>query len=273
MTMDLQKWGKNGALFVIAGPCVIESRDMAMQTAERLLNVCRRFNVPLAFKASYDKANRTAGDAFRGPGLEKGLRILREIQEAFQVPVLTDVHTPEEAACAAEVVDIVQIPAFLARQTDLLIVAGKSAKAVNIKKAQFMAPWEMQQAVEKVRAAGDPVIWVTERGTLFGYQNLVVDFRSLPILRETGCPVVFDATHSTQRPAAQGRSSGGDREMAPVLARAAAAVGIDGLFCEVHPDPEHARSDAATQLSFGLFESTLTMVLKIHDLRKKEEQR
>lgn len=249
--------------FVIAGPCVVESEDIVFTVATALAGICERHNVPLVFKASYRKANRSSGQSFTGIGDEKALGILAGVREKFQVPVLTDIHSVEEATLAARYVDVLQIPAFLCRQTELLQAAGETGKIVNIKKGQFLAPGDMIKAVEKVRATGNTNVWVTERGTTFGYHDLVVDFRSLVAMRETGCPVVYDATHSVQQPGI-GEQSGGKREYIPALARAAAAVGIDGLFFETHPDPRNALSDAATQLPLEQAEQFLGDVLAVH---------
>ena len=241
--------GAGGPFVLIAGPCVIEDAAATIDLAGRLKAIADDAGVPFIFKASYDKANRTSVNAFRGPGIKKGLEILAAVGERYGVPLLTDIHGPEEAAPAAEVVDVLQIPAFLCRQTDLLIAAAKTGRTINIKKGQFLAPWDIAPVVEKVRSAGNDTILLTERGASFGYNNLVVDFRSLPVMRATGCPVIFDATHSVQLPGGRGDSSGGERDMAPCLARAAVAVGVDGLFLEVHPDPDQALSDGANSLS------------------------
>jgi 2-dehydro-3-deoxyphosphooctonate aldolase (KDO 8-P synthase) len=233
---------------LIAGPCVIEGRDMALRHAERIRAVAEPLGFAYCFKSSFDKANRTSLDSFRGPGLEEGLDILAEVRRETGVPVLTDFHTAEQAAAVAEVVDVLQVPAFLCRQTDLLVAAAATGKAVNVKKGQFLAPEHMGPVVQKLTASGCTDILLTERGVSFGYGTLVVDFRSLPILRGLGHPVVFDATHSVQRPGGLGTSSGGDRRQAPGLARAAMAVGVDGLFMEVHEDPDRALSDGPNQL-------------------------
>ncbi|MFQ5329111.1 MAG: 3-deoxy-8-phosphooctulonate synthase [Thermodesulfobacteriota bacterium] len=250
------KIGGNAPFILIAGPCVIEDETATMEIAGRLKAMAEGVGVPLIFKASYDKANRTSIHSFRGPGLERGLEILARVKEEYNLPLLTDVHTTEDVAAVAKVVDVIQIPAFLCRQTDLLIEstreAAKRGAVVNIKKGQFLAPWDMKPLVEKARSAGDGNILLTERGATFGYNNLVVDFRSIPVMRETGCPVIFDATHSIQLPGGRGDSSGGEREMAPRLARAAVAVGVDGLFLEVHPDPDKALSDGANSLSLDM---------------------
>ena len=232
-------------LFVIAGPCVIESREVCLTVGETMRAACDEAGVAYVFKASFDKANRTSGGSFRGPGMEGGLRVLEEVGRELGVATLTDVHLPDQAAVAGEVVDVLQVPAFLARQTDLLAACGATGRAVNIKKGQFMAPAEMRTAAEKV--GGDKVL-LTERGTFFGYGRLVNDFAGLPILAATGRPVVFDATHSTQTPAGLGGTSGGNPSLAPVLARAAVAAGVDGVFIECHPDPADAQSDAASMM-------------------------
>lgn len=229
--------------FLIAGPCVLESLDLAMTVAVELRQIAADLGLPLVFKSSYDKANRTAGGSFRGPGLDTGLNWLAEIKTRTGLPVITDIHEPGQAARVAEVADVLQIPAFLCRQTDLLLAAARTGRIVNIKKGQFMAPWDMRGPVEKIRAAGFDRIWLTERGSMFGYNNLVVDFRSLIIMQELGCPVIFDATHSVQLPGGQGTSSGGQREFVPHLARAAVACGCQGVFMEIHPDPDNALCD------------------------------
>ena len=236
-------------LFVIAGPCVIESEDLCERVATRLREVCAELDIPYVFKSSYDKANRSSIRSFRGPGLEEGLRILERVGRRVDVPVLSDIHLPSEAAPAAEVLDVLQIPAFLCRQTDLLLAAGKTGKPVAVKKAQFLAPWDMTNAVEKVASTGNEQIIVTERGTSFGYNTLVNDMRAIPILADLGYPVVFDATHSVQKPGGLGDRTGGDRSFAPVLARAAVAAGCHGVFMEVHPDPDQARSDGPNSLA------------------------
>ncbi|MDA2912925.1 3-deoxy-8-phosphooctulonate synthase [Acidobacteriia bacterium AH_259_A11_L15] len=255
--------GANG-LFLIAGPCVIESEAHARSLAERIAAVCAELKLPYIFKTSYDKANRTSAKSYRGPGLKEGLRILRKIKDDLKLPILTDVHEPSQVAPAAEVADILQIPAFLSRQTDLLIAAGRSGRVVNIKKGQFVSPWEMQHAIEKVASTGNGKILVTERGSSFGYNNLVVDMRAFPILRGFGYPVVFDVTHSLQLPGGEGNQSGGQREFAEPLARAAVAAGVDGLFIEVHDNPDRALSDPATQLPLAQLKPLLQKLLAIH---------
>ncbi|MFI5355292.1 MAG: 3-deoxy-8-phosphooctulonate synthase, partial [Desulfobaccales bacterium] len=230
----------DGNLVLIAGPCVIESAAATLEIARALQDYARELDLPLIFKASFDKANRTSLKSYRGPGLEQGLEILARVKAEVGLPVLSDVHQVSEVEPAARVLDVLQIPAFLCRQTDLVVAAARTGKVVNIKKGQFLAPWDMQPVIEKVRAAGNDRIILTERGASFGYNNLVVDFRSLPLMRGLGCPVVLDVTHSVQLPGGQGACSGGQREFIPHLARAAVAVGVDGLFMEVHPDPAQA---------------------------------
>ncbi|MBI3820111.1 MAG: 3-deoxy-8-phosphooctulonate synthase [Planctomycetes bacterium] len=229
--------------FLIAGPCAIESRAHAMECAQEIVEIAAKRKIPIIYKSSYDKANRTSGKSFRGVGLKNGLAILAEVREKYQIPILTDVHLPEEAAEAGKTVDVLQIPAFLCRQTDLLTACALTGKCVNIKKGQFLSPAEMKGAVEKVKSSGNVNILLTERGTFFGYGRLVVDFAGLPDLAAHGQPVVFDATHSVQRPGSLGDRTGGDRERVPFLARAAVAAGFHGLFMETHPDPDHAPSD------------------------------
>ena len=240
--------GGNQPLFLIAGPCVIESEGHALMIAEKLAEITTRANVPFVFKASYDKANRSSEQSYRGPGLTEGLRILRKIKDRFGIPVLTDIHEAAQAALVAEVADVLQIPAFLSRQTDLLVAAAKTGRVVNLKKGQFLSPWEMANAVEKVTKAGNDKVFLTERGASFGYQNLVVDMRSFPIMRKTGCPVVFDVTHSVQLPGGAGKSSGGQPEFIEPLARAGVAAGVDGVFLEVHENPALALSDGTNAL-------------------------
>jgi 2-dehydro-3-deoxyphosphooctonate aldolase (KDO 8-P synthase) len=259
----------DGSLALIAGPCVIESREMCLEVAGRLAAVARALGMAYIFKASFDKANRTSGSAFRGPGLEAGLETLAAVKAAHGVPVLTDIHEAWQAAPVAEVVDVLQIPAFLARQTDLVLAAARTGRVVNVKKAQFMAPWDMRSVVAKCHEAGNRRVLLTERGTSFGYNNLVVDFRSLPIMRSLGCPVVYDATHSLQLPGGAGNSSGAQREYAPHLMRAAVAVGVDALFMEVHPDPERALSDAPAQIPLADAEALLRTVKAIHDVTRR----
>jgi 2-dehydro-3-deoxyphosphooctonate aldolase (KDO 8-P synthase) len=259
-----------GTLFLIAGPCVIESEAHALTMAESIAAIARDKKLPYIFKASYDKANRTSIHSYRGPGLEEGVRILRKVQSAIGVPVLTDVHAAVEVREVAEAVDVLQIPAFLCRQTDLLVAAAKSGRAVNIKKGQFVSPWDMRHAVEKVREAGGERVFLTERGASFGYHNLVVDMRSLAIMREFA-PVVFDATHSVQLPSAGspngkdgGQQSGGQPEFIPLLARAAVAAGVDGIFLEVHDNPSQAKSDGANALDLKKLPEVLEQLISVH---------
>lgn len=240
--------GVGEPLVLIAGPCVIESERHAMKMAERLTKIAAKAKVPLVFKGSYDKANRSSLSSFRGPGLAGGLEILRKIKARFRVPVLTDIHEPDQARAAAEVCDVLQVPAFLSRQTDLLTAAGKTGRVVNLKKGQFLSPWEMANAVAKVKSTGNSKVIITERGVSFGYNNLVVDMRSFPILARTGCPIIFDVTHSVQLPGGQGHASGGQPEFIETLARAGTAVGVDGIFLEVHERPERALSDGSNAL-------------------------
>lgn len=247
--------GRGRPLFIIAGPCVIESERHAMKMAEKLSAAAGDLGIPYIFKASYDKANRTSLDSFRGPGLKKGLEILERIQREFRIPVLTDVHEVSHVAPAADVCDVIQIPAFLSRQTDLLIAAGKSKAAVNIKKGQFLSPWDMRHAARKVAAAGNRRILLTERGNSFGYNNLVVDMRGLKVMSEWGYPVVLDVTHSLQLPGGQGKRSGGQPEFIETLARAGVAAGVDGVFMEVHDNPARALSDGANALHLKNFAS------------------
>ncbi|MDY0211449.1 MAG: 3-deoxy-8-phosphooctulonate synthase [Desulfuromonadaceae bacterium] len=262
--------GGKGGFVLIAGPCVLEDLDKARSIAAALANVCSRLGIGLIFKGSYDKANRTSVDSFRGPGIDAGLDILARIKEEFGVPVLSDVHAVAEIKSAAEVLDIIQIPAFLCRQTDLLVAAGESGKIVNVKKGQFQAPWDMQHVVDKIRSTGNENIVLTERGASFGYNNLVVDMRSLPIMRNLGCPVVFDATHAVQLPGGAGGHSGGQREHVAALSRAAVAVGIDGLFWEVYDDPDKARCDGPNSLYLRDLEGMLQPLLDIDRVVKKD---
>ena len=258
----------DGRLAFIAGPCVIESRKMALDLGKRLSALARRLGVGYVFKASFDKANRTSVDSFRGPGLEEGLDILAEVRATCGVPVLTDIHEPWQASRAAEVCDILQIPAFLARQTDLLLAAGETGAVVNVKKGQFMAPEDMAQVIRKIESTGNRRIVLCERGSSFGYRNLVADMRSLLIMREFGCPVVMDATHSVQRPGGLGTGSGGDGKYAPALARAAVATGVDGVFMETHLNPRVAKSDAANAIRFAEVEKLWKVLLKVHEAVK-----
>jgi len=249
--------------FLIGGPCVIESREHALRMASRIREITSSLGLPYIFKASYDKANRTSVESFRGPGVEEGLRILAEVRKEVGVPVLSDIHEPAHAQLAAGVLDVLQIPAFLCRQTDLLVAAARTGKIVNIKKGQFVSPKDIGHAVEKVRQSGNPRVILTERGSSFGYNNLVVDFRSFPIMQEFGCPVVFDITHSLQLPGGQGHASGGQPEFIPVLARAGVAAGVDGIFMEIHDDPSRALSDGPNALDLSLLRSLLDDLVAI----------
>jgi 2-dehydro-3-deoxyphosphooctonate aldolase (KDO 8-P synthase) len=264
-------FGGGRRMALIAGPCVAESRALCLQVAETMASVAERLGLDYVFKASFDKANRSSRESYRGPGIDEGLAMLREVKETFGVPVLTDVHETWQAAQAAEVADILQIPAFLCRQTDLLLAAGETGRAVNVKKGQFLAPWDMKHAIEKIRSTGNERILLTERGSSFGYGNLVADFRGLSMMRETGYPVIYDATHSLQLPGAAGNVTGGLRQYAPDLMRAAAAVGIDGLFLETHPDPDRALSDATTVLPLDRAEAILRPAAAIDALVKRGE--
>jgi len=265
--------GLDHPLFLIAGPCVIESREMALDTAGQLRDICRKLGLSFIYKSSYDKANRSSGKSFRGLGMEQGLDILADVKRRIGVPVLTDVHAEHEVAAVAAVVDVLQTPAFLCRQTDFIQACAASGKPVNIKKGQFMAPGDMKQVVLKAREvnAGADNIMVCERGASFGYNNLVSDMRSLAIMRETGCPVVFDATHSVQLPGGQGDRSGGQREFVPVLARAAVAVGVSGLFMETHPDPAKAMSDGPNAWPLGEMAALLEQLMELDALVKRKK--
>jgi 2-dehydro-3-deoxyphosphooctonate aldolase (KDO 8-P synthase) len=256
-------------LFVIAGPCVIESESLCLSIASKVKQICDGLELAYIFKASFDKANRSSGDSFRGPGLDGGLAILEKVKREIGVPVLTDIHEPTQAAVAAKVVDVLQVPAFLARQTDLLLACGQTGRWINVKKGQFMSPAEMRNAVEKIKSTKNDQILLTERGTFFGYNRLVNDFTGLAVMKEFGCPVVFDITHSTQQPAGMGSHSGGNPKYSPLLARAAVAAGVDGLFLECHPDPKNAKSDAATMLDLKDVEPLLKTCGQIADLRAR----
>jgi 2-dehydro-3-deoxyphosphooctonate aldolase (KDO 8-P synthase) len=256
--------GKGMPLVLIAGPCVIEEFDTTYQIASELKALAQRLGMPLIFKASYDKANRTSISAFRGPGIAEGLRTLEQIRSGLDIPVLSDVHEIDQVEKAAQVLDVLQVPAFLCRQTDFLLEVARTGKPVNIKKGQFLAPWDISNIIEKVASTGNRRILLTERGAMFGYNNLVVDFRAIPIMRATGFPVIFDATHSVQLPGGAGNSSGGQREYAPVLARAAVAAGADGIFMEVHPQPDKALCDGPNSLSLDTLEPLLIQLKTIH---------
>ncbi len=255
--------GGGAPLLLVAGPCVIESEDHLLRTGEAIKETCNDHQVPFILKSSYDKANRSSGRSFRGPGLQEGLRILQRVKEKLGVPVLSDVHEVDQVLAAAEVLDIIQIPAFLCRQTDLLLAAARTGKPVNVKKGQFLSPWDAGNIVEKLRSAGSEEIILTERGTSFGYNNLVVDIRSLPVMRSLGYPVLFDATHSLQLPGGAGQVSSGQAEFIPYLARAAVAAGVDGLFMEVHSDPANAPSDGPNMLRLDALPGLLRQVIGI----------
>jgi len=263
--------GLNMPLFLIAGPCVIESEQMALDTAGRLKEICRELGIPFIYKSSYDKANRSSGKTFRGFGMEAGLKILEKVKAQIGVPVLTDVHDEDEIAPVASVVDVLQTPAFLCRQTDFIHAVAKAGKPVNIKKGQFLSPWDMKNVVDKAReVSGADNIMVCERGASFGYNNLVSDMRSLAVMRNTGCPVVFDATHSVQLPGGQGTASGGQREFVPVLARAAVAAGVAGVFMETHPDPAKALSDGPNAFPLGHLQEMLRTLKALDALVKQQ---
>jgi len=262
------KLGGNNPLLIIAGPCVIESEEIVFYTAEKLKETCRTIGLPLLFKSSYDKANRTSLSSFRGPGFEKGLRILSDVRSKFDIPIISDIHSVEEVNPASEVLDALQIPAFLCRQTDIILYASRTGKPVNVKKGQFLAPWDIKNIIEKFISTGNQNIFVTERGTSFGYNNLVVDFRGLPIMQSFGFPVIFDITHSLQLPGGLGKSSGGQREFAEPLAKAAVAVGVDGLFMEVHPEPDRALCDGPNMIKLDEVDKILTSVKAIYDSAK-----
>ncbi|MGA8277562.1 MAG: 3-deoxy-8-phosphooctulonate synthase [Rhodanobacteraceae bacterium] len=261
--------GLDCPFFLIAGPCVIESEQLALDTAGQLREITRGLDIPFVYKSSFDKANRTSVDGHRGPGIDEGLRVLAEVKRQIGVPVLTDVHEYTPLADVASVVDVLQTPAFLCRQTDFIQNVARAGKPVNIKKGQFLSPWDMRHVVEKARATGNNELMVCERGASFGYNNLVSDMRSLAVMRETGCPVVFDATHSVQLPGGQGAKSGGQREFVPVLARAAIAVGIAGLFMETHPDPDKALSDGPNAWPLGEMKRLLEILKALDEVAKR----
>jgi 2-dehydro-3-deoxyphosphooctonate aldolase (KDO 8-P synthase) len=257
--------GDGQPLTLIGGPCVIESEDFTLKMADEIRQVCERLSIPFIFKSSFDKANRTSANSFRGQSMEEGLAILQKVKDKIGVPVLTDIHESHQAAIAAEVVDVLQIPAFLCRQTDLLVAAAQTGRVVNVKKGQFLAPWDMKNVVRKLEASGAKNILLTERGTSFGYNTLVVDFRGLPQMRELGYPVVFDATHSVQMPGGQGDKSGGQRHFVPTLARAAAAIGIDALFMEIHENPDAAPSDGPNMIPLVQLEAVLKQIILVRE--------
>lgn len=249
---------------IIAGPCVIESEETTLSTARRLKDVCNRIGLPLVFKSSYDKANRTSLSAYRGPGIDKGLRVLSDVRTKTGVPIISDVHSVDEVWVASQVLDALQIPAFLCRQTDLVLAASNTGKPVNIKKGQFLAPWDVKNIIDKFTSTGNHNLFITERGTSFGYNNLVVDFRGFPVMRSFGYPLIFDVTHSLQLPGGQGSCSGGQKEFAEPLARASVAVGVDGLFLEVHPEPEKALCDGPNMVRLDELEKLLATVKALH---------
>jgi len=261
--------GGGAPLVLIAGPCVIESEALTMKTAEALKKTAEDAGISLIFKSSYDKANRSSYSSFRGPGLKAGLKILQRVREELSLPVVSDVHVQEEIHQAAEVLDVLQIPAFLCRQTDFVMQVARAGRPVNVKKGQFMAPWDMKNVVEKIRHAGNQRVMITERGTIFGYNNLVADMRALPILRGFDVPVIFDGTHSVQLPGGQGTSSGGQREFVPFLTRAAVAAGVDGIFLEVHPEPDKALSDGPNMLPLKDLPDLLSQVKEIDDMIRR----
>ncbi|WP_353683333.1 3-deoxy-8-phosphooctulonate synthase [Thermodesulfovibrio sp. 3907-1M] len=260
---------KRDELFVIAGPCVIETEEILFKTAEKLKEITQSLKIPLIFKSSYDKANRSSIKSYRGPGIRKGLEILKKVKEEFDLPILSDAHSVEEIKIVKDVLDVIQIPAFLCRQTDMILQAGKTGKPINVKKGQFLAPWDVKNIIEKIESTGNKKIIITERGTSFGYNNLIVDFRSFPIIRSMGVPVVFDATHSVQLPGGAGTCSSGQREFIPYLSRAAVACGVDGLFFEVHPEPDRALCDGPNMLPLRDFNELLKTLIEIHNTVKK----
>ena len=260
--------GLDQPFFLIAGPCVIESRQMAFDTAGQLKEITAALGIPFIYKSSFDKANRSSGTSFRGLGMEKGLEILADVKKQIGVPVLTDIHEIDEVKPVAAVVDVLQTPAFLCRQTDLLVAAGKTGNAINVKKGQFLAPWDMANVVKKITDTGNKNVLVCERGASFGYNTLISDMRSLPIMAKTGCPVVFDATHSVQQPGGQGNASGGERQFAPVLARAAVAVGVAAVFMETHQDPDNAPSDGPNMIPLKQLPGIVETLLELDRLAK-----
>ncbi|HUV60081.1 MAG TPA: 3-deoxy-8-phosphooctulonate synthase [Desulfatiglandales bacterium] len=264
------KIGGNGPLFLISGPCVIENEETTFKVAHFLKRIAQRVKIPVIFKSSYDKANRTSIDSFRGPGLNKGLEILKEVKNTTGLPILSDIHQVSEIGKAAEILDIIQIPAFLSRQTDLIVEAARTNLPINIKKGQFLSPWDMEQVVLKAVTEGNNSILLTERGTSFGYNSLVVDMRSIFVMKNFGYPVIFDATHGVQLPGGRGKSSGGQREFVSPLAKAAIAAGADGIFLEIHPDPDSALSDGPNSLPFEHVESLLIMLKEIHRIVREK---
>jgi 2-dehydro-3-deoxyphosphooctonate aldolase (KDO 8-P synthase) len=266
------KIGGGSPLVLIAGPCVIESEELVLRTAESLKEITGDLGIPLIFKSSYDKANRSSVSSFRGPGLKEGLKILQKVKDAYSLPVLSDVHTFEDVGPAAEILDVLQVPAFLCRQTDFVEHVARSGRPINVKKGQFMAPWDMGNVVEKIRHAGNERILITERGSTFGYNNLVADMRALPVMRQLGVPVIFDGTHSVQLPGGQGTSSGGQREFVPALTRAAVAAGVDGIFLEVHPSPDKALCDGPNMLALKDLPILLRQVREIDAIVRIREK-
>jgi 2-dehydro-3-deoxyphosphooctonate aldolase (KDO 8-P synthase) len=264
---DLYTASRSGP-FILAGPCAIETREIALQTADVLAGLAAKLDIPIVYKSSFDKANRTSLTSFRGPGMAEGLEILAEVKRTTGLPVVTDIHHPEQAAPVAEVADVLQIPAFLCRQTDLLVAAAETGRVVNVKKGQFLAPWDMRNVVDKLRAAGNDQVWLTERGSTYGYNNLVVDMRSIPQMRAFGVPVIMDATHSVQLPGGLGGASGGQREFVPVLASAAVAAGADGVFMEVHPAPDKALCDGPNSLPLAEVETLLKRLLALWEINR-----
>ena len=273
VTVGNVTFGNDRPLALIAGPCQLESREHALEMSQALVEITGRLGIGLVYKSSFDKANRTSGSAARGLGMEKSLPIMAEIREKFGCPVLTDVHDAAQCAPVAEAVDILQIPAFLCRQTDLLLAAGATGRAINIKKGQFLAPWDMKNVAAKIASTGNDKVLLTERGVSFGYNTLVTDMRSLPILAQTGYPVVFDATHSVQQPGGQGATSGGQREFVPVLARAAVSIGVAAVFIETHQDPDHAPSDGPNMVPLSKLEALLTTLVALDRIAKADPVR
>jgi len=263
--------GKGNPLVLIAGPCVIENEEIIFTTAIKLKEICDQLRLSFIFKSSYDKANRTSLSSFRGPGMEKGLRILNDIKKRLSIPVISDVHSVEEVKAASQVLDVLQVPAFLCRQTDLILSCSRTGKPVNIKKGQFLSPWDVKNVIEKFISTGNHHLMITDRGTSFGYNNLVVDFRGFPVIRSFGYPMLFDVTHSLQLPGGEGSQTGGQREFAAPLARAATATGVDGLFIEVHPNPTRALSDSATMLPLDEMETLLNQVKAVYETVRKWE--
>jgi len=264
------KIGGGNTFCLIAGPCVIENEKTVFFTAKKLKEICEKHKIPFIFKASYDKANRTSIKSYRGPGIEKGLEILNNLKQKLNISVTTDIHCVKQVEKAAEVVDLLQIPAFLSRQTDLILEAGKTGKPVNVKKGQFLAPWDIRNIIEKFESTGNKNLLITERGVCFGYNNLIVDFTGIPIMRNFGYPVIFDATHSVQKPGGMGEKSGGNSQWVPYLAKASIAVGIDGLFMEVHPEPQKALSDGPNMIKLQDIEKLLITLKKIYEVTKNE---